>query len=118
MLARRAVGNRVVHPLPAPPFPRGRYLVAHACFACRKSWKMDPDRAAKCPECGGPAHSMGRAFKAPRQANVAQWKKVERLWRAGFRFAPTTGSREASPYPDRLWEVERFIAFYGKKPQR
>lgn len=52
---------------------------------------------------------MGRAFKAPKKTDSEQWKKVERLWLAGFRFFPNTGWRDVASYPDRLLEVEEFV---------
>ena len=116
MAARRYIGNRQPNePDPGPQSP-GRPLSAHACFACRKSFKMDPDREQTCPECGGPSHSMGRAFKAPRRADREQWAKVERLYEAGFRFHRFGG--DYPPLPERLREVEEFIQQYPKHPLR
>ena len=57
MELRRENGTRTVKPVVAPPFHRGpEYLIAHACFPCRKSFKMEPldsDKKHKCPDCGG-----------------------------------------------------------------
>jgi len=61
---------------------------------------------------------MGRAFKAPKKTNVEQWWKVERLWKAGFRFNPDTGWRDVEPYPVRLGDVEAFIRQNQKHPFR
>ena len=65
-----------------------------------------------------PANWMGRAFKAPKKSDDDQWKKVERLWRAGFRFHPNTGWRDAEPYPDLLRDVEQFILQNPNHPFR
>ncbi|MEY4952723.1 MAG: hypothetical protein RL299_1147 [Pseudomonadota bacterium] len=52
---------------------------------------------------------MGRSFKPPRKSDLEQWKKVEALWLAGFRFPTNTGVQEVEPYPERLKDVEEFI---------
>jgi len=91
------------------------YRVAHACFACRKSFKIAPRPAAAparepaCPGCGKALSWMGRTFKAPRRSDVEQWRKVEALWNAGFRFHSYRSHPGAEPLPDRLREVEDFI---------
>jgi hypothetical protein len=119
MEIRKALGNRVVSEPYVPPTHRGpAYLTAHACFDCRKSWKLSDDSAAICPQCGKSAHFMGRAFKAPKMSDKEQWKKVEALWLAGYRFFPNTGWREVQPYPARLREVEEFIRCNPQHPFR
>ncbi len=94
------------------PFQRRNYFVAHACFGCRKSFKRIPqnEKAVFCPQCGTPSAEMGRSFKAPRKSESKQWKKVERLWKAGYRFPTNTGWHDVVPYPDKLSDVEQFIA--------
>lgn len=110
MELRRATGTREVPALFAPPHHRGpECLWPHACFDCRKSWKLVEGSSAKCPECGGDLHSMGRGFKVPRKADKEQWAKVRALWMAGFRFPNHTRWREAEPFPERLRDVEDFI---------
>jgi hypothetical protein len=53
---------------------------------------------------------MGRAFKVPKKSDKEQWAKVQALWMAGFRFVNHEGWREgATPYPDRLRDVEDFV---------
>lgn len=43
------------------------YLVAHACFECKKSWKVSLDTNGRiCPQCGGHLCEMGRSFEAPK----------------------------------------------------
>ncbi|HEV7233048.1 MAG TPA: hypothetical protein VGN36_02300, partial [Sphingorhabdus sp.] len=87
MEMRRAIGNREVHGPYVPPYHRGaEYLIAHACFECRKSWKRSGDREHICPECKTPLAMMGRSFRAPSNRKHDQWQKVQRLWEAGFRF--------------------------------
>jgi hypothetical protein len=61
---------------------------------------------------------MGRAFKAPKKSDMEQWKKVELLWGAGFRFIPHTGWRHVEPYPERLREVTAFIEGNREHPFR
>ncbi|WP_152998775.1 hypothetical protein [Sphingopyxis sp. H115] len=119
MELRKAIGNRVITGPQVPPYHRGpELLVAHACFDCRKSWKLSEESSAICPQCGKPVNWMGRAFKAPKKTDGEQWKKVETLWRAGFRFFPNTGWRKAEPYPERLRDVAKFVADNPKHPFR
>lgn len=110
MEIRKKIGNRSIPGPNVPPLHRGPdYLTAHACFDCRKSWKLAEESAATCPQCGNAAHFMGRAFKAPKKTDLEQWKKVAMLWRAGFRFYSHTGRWEVESYPERLRDVENFI---------
>ena len=85
------------------------YLVAHACFDCRKSFKYSIVRNIPpvCPQCKQPLSEMGRAFKAPKKSEISQWKKVKKLWDAGYRFP--TNSYKPVQYPKTLKEVDVFI---------
>lgn len=108
MALRYDIGNREPSPeAPSEPHGHPAYLVAHACFDCRKSFKMSPEHDHVCPQCGNPVHWMGRAFKAPRQSDEEQWQKVQLLYAYGFRFHRYGGDYEAPP--ERLREVEEFI---------
>lgn len=119
MEIRKEIGNRRIPGPSLQPTHRGPdYLTAHACFDCRKSWKLSEESTAICPQCGGQAHFMGRAFKAPKKMDKEQWNKVERLWNAGFRFFPNTGWREVEPYPEHLRDVDEFIRQNPKHPFR
>ena len=74
------------------------YKPHYACFKCRKMFRPaalqdlpefnrpnpTQPRLVPCPECGQPMHNMGRHFKAPRQHNVQQWRKVEILYANGL----------------------------------
>jgi hypothetical protein len=120
MERRRAIGNRDLPEPYVPPYHRGPdYLVAHACFDCRKSWKIELREGADpvCPQCASPLHEMGRAFKAPKKSDAEQWKKVEALWWAGFRFW-SNWSTEVEPLPGRLRDVEDFIKRNPDHPAR
>jgi len=113
---RRAIGNRR-DPRPVV-LPRGpEYLIAHACFDCRKSWKVRAETGAVCPQCASPLHEMGRAFKAPKKSDAEQWEKVETLWSAGFRFW-SVGSTAVEPLPDRLRDVDDFLRRNPDHPAR
>lgn len=119
MELRRRLGNRVVPAPAARVAPRGpECLWPHACFACRKSWKLAEASTAKCPECGGALHWMGRAFKVPGRRDDEQWAKVEALWTAGFRFLSHTRWREVEPYPERLRDVADFVRHNPDHPFR
>jgi len=94
------------------------YLVAHACFSCRKSFKVAPrQQSAKCPNCGDQLHQMGRSFKAPAIRDTEQWAKVEALYNAGFRFF-SYRSYDCQPLPARLSEVEAFVRDNPEHPFR
>jgi len=112
MELRRATGTRVTRHA-APPVIGPGYLIAHACFECRKSWKVKPDTSAVCRDCCNPLREMGRSFKAPQKADAEQWKKVRMLWEAGFRFSSYRSWPGAEPLPERLRDV---AAFVGRNP--
>jgi DNA-directed RNA polymerase subunit RPC12/RpoP len=94
------------------------YLIAHACFDCRKSWKVGADSGATCPQCGSALHEMGRSFKIPKKSDTEQWAKVQSLWEAGFRFWSYRSHPDAEPLPDRLRDVEDFIVRNPEHPMR
>ena len=114
---RRATGTRA---LPVAPRPKKGpvYLIAHACFDCRKSWKLRARTNAVCPQCGSRLCDMGRSFKAPKKSEAEQWEKVRALWSAGFRFASYRGHPDAEPLPKRLSDVADFILRNPKHPAR
>jgi len=99
--------------------PSPQYLIAHACFDCRKSFKVAPRPESKtnCPSCGGDLHEMGRSFKAPPAKDAEQWTKVQTLHNAGFRFF-SYRSTSGPPLPARLSEVEAFIQDNPAHPLR
>ena len=99
--------------------PSPRYLIAHACFACRKSFKVAPrqDDQTVCPNCGGALNFMGRSFKAPPAKDTEQWAKVRELYDAGFRFF-SYRSVDGPPLPARLADVEAFIRDNPTHPLR
>jgi DNA-directed RNA polymerase subunit RPC12/RpoP len=96
-----------------------RYLIAHACFVCRKSFKVAPrgDSSAVCPACGSALFLMGRSFRTPPMDNVDQWAKVEALYKAGFRFF-SYRSVDGPPLPARLADVDAFIRDNPTHPLR
>ena len=101
--------------------PSPQYLIAHACFDCRKSFKVAPRRdsapEATCPNCHGPLQEMGRSFKAPLAKDTEQWAKMQALYNAGFRFF-SYRSTSGPPLPARLGEVEAFIQDNPAHPLR
>jgi hypothetical protein len=79
----------------------GPYKDRYACFTCRKAFKrrkaddlpartrptgLVAEPVVRCPDCGGPMHDMGMDFKAPKKADVRQWRKVEALFAHGVTF--------------------------------
>lgn len=113
---RRSTGTRG-DPRPHRAARGGDYLIAHACFECRKSWKVRVDTGA-CPQCGSCLREMGRTFKAPKRSDVEQWQKVQALWSAGFRFWSYRSHPDAEPLPERLRDVDDFIRRNPKHPTR
>ena len=116
---RRDIGNR--KPSVPPPLHQhsGEYLVAHACFSCRKSFKISPNAIDPiCPQCSGVIVIMGRSFKVPKSNNIEQWLKVQRLWEAGFRFWSYRSYDGAEPLPEKLSEVDAFIERNPDHPMR
>ena len=99
--------------------PSPQYLIAHACFECRKSFKIAPrpNSTAVCPNCGLELHQMGRSFKAPAAKDAEQWAKVQALYSAGFRFF-SYRSVDGPPLPARLADVEAFIRENPDHPLR
>lgn len=120
MELRRANGTRNPPDLPEVDLTRGpEYLTAHACFKCNKSWKMKPSEDGHhCPECGQSIGLMGRSFKIPKKSDSEQWEKIKRLWEAGFRFHSYRSYPEAEPLPERLRDVDDFIARNPNHPFR
>lgn len=119
MEKRREIGNREVPGPKMPPYHRGPdYLIAHACFDCRKAWKRPDERKHICPECEKPLALMGRSFRTPSICKHDQWEKVRRLWEAGFRFWSYRSFSDAEPYPDDLREVDDFIRRNRDHPMR
>ncbi len=98
------------------------YKEPFACFECRKSfkqtsrWELPEDRRPKegeprvvlCPQCAKPMADMGLDFKAPKKTAIDQWKKVELLYKAGFRF-DSCGCCGPGYRPAELREVGAFI---------
>lgn len=120
MELRRSIGNRAL-PRPYPKLAGIKvYLVAHACFDCRKSFKIRPRETGfnKCPDCHGKLHEMGRSFSAPRKTDLEQWKKVQTLYAYGFRFFSYRSFPNAPRLPDRLRDVESFVAAHPHHPFR
>ena len=95
--------------------PFGPCYMQHACFSCRKSFKLrhSPTHARNrppvCPDCGCGLHEVGRQFKAPRRSDTRQWRKVKALVTDGVTFH-TQGHAHLHPMPTQLREVAPFVA--------
>ena len=117
MALRRDAGSRALA-TPKTPASGPGHLIAHACFGCRKSFKLAPRLGfARCPNCGDSLHQMGRSFRAPPASDTEQWAKVRALYDAGFRFSSYRG-QACTPLPARLSDVAKFIAANQKQPMR
>jgi DNA-directed RNA polymerase subunit RPC12/RpoP len=110
MEIRKRIRNRIIAPVQRPRRSVvAPYLIAHACFECRKSFKLSADKPHACPDCGGELHAMGRSFRVPRRDAVEQWRKVQTLFALGFRFIGH-GSSESERLPRYLRDVAAFVA--------
>jgi len=113
MELRKESGTRVITPPKSPAYNNGpEYLVAHACFSCRKSFKQSDkpnDENNICPDCGEIVYRMGRNFSAPKKSNLKQWKKVLLLYSEGFRFVGS-GMHDGPKLPEKLSDVEMFLS--------
>lgn len=118
MAIRRDIGNRRPPEEKTKTYPV-QYLIAHACFACRKSFKVHSDetREAHCPECGKPLYCMGRSFKTPKQKDKEQWRKVQALYAYGFRFSSYRSS-DCEPLPEEYSDVDDFVRRNPNHPLR
>jgi predicted RNA-binding Zn-ribbon protein involved in translation (DUF1610 family) len=89
-------------------------MMQFACFDCRKSFKQrlsfsrQANKFLTCPECGKAMWEMGRQFKAPKQSDVKQWRKVEFLVRKGITFH-TQRNYKFRNMPKVLREVVPFV---------
>jgi DNA-directed RNA polymerase subunit RPC12/RpoP len=70
------------------------YKAHYACFDCRKTFKRrllhdvardEPTSvAAKCPDCGQAAASMGLDFKSPPKDDAKAWQHLRSLYAVGI----------------------------------
>ena len=77
---------------PKQKFQTWLFPMQFACFDCRKVYKRTIDfdgyeEVQICPQCAEEMFLMGRAFRAPKQNNIKQWKKAELLIKNGFVFS-------------------------------
>jgi len=108
----------------------GPYKEPFACFDCRKvfkqtnRWTLPEDqqlkpgeeRICKCPQCGKPMADMGHDFKAPKQSDIKQWKKLRILFEHGFTFH-SCGCCGPGFRPAELKEVWDFIENHTSKKE-
>src|SRR4026208_2377632 len=101
----------------------GPYKEKFPCFRCRKAFKQvsryemrrpmpvdaEGKRLCPCPECGTLMQNMGLDFKAPRQSDIRQWKKVALLFAHGYAYH-SCGCSGPGPRPALLREVPQFLA--------
>ena len=121
---RRATGTRPFgHAIKGLSRKLPHYLIAHACFECRSTFKKPPAEAAGqtgyiCPRCKFALHDMGRSFRAPAKNDLDGWKKVQALYAHGFRFFSYRSFGNYPRLPERFREVEAFVRTYPNHPFR
>ena len=121
----------------------GPYKFHYACFTCRKMFRQvnsydrelyaafDAEmvgseaqrrlhvekRVCLCPQCRQPMHNMGFDFKAPRQTDIKQWRKVELLHAHGYAYH-SCGCSGPGYRPKTLKEVPAFLAEEAERRQQ
>jgi hypothetical protein len=121
---RRANGTRSFgHPIQGLSRKTHVYLVAHACFECRSTFKKPPVNPASqtghiCPRCKSALHEMGRSFRAPAKNDLDGWKKVQALFAHGFRYFSYRSFENCPRLPERFRNVEAFVRAYPNHPFR
>ncbi|REK77040.1 hypothetical protein DX130_08535 [Paenibacillus paeoniae] len=101
----------------------GPYKDIFACFGCRKSFKqtstadLNPEQISKlnykCPQCHEPMVNMGHDFKAPKQIDKNQWRKVKLLYDHGIAYH-SCGCDGPGYRPTSMREVQDFLAIHNK----
>ena len=96
------------------------YKEHFACFTCRKVFRRpyllgltdqlsEKDRQiVPCPECKRLMVNIGKDFKTPKQSDKEQWKKAEKLVKAGYSFH-SCGCVGPGYRPVKLKEVDQFV---------
>ena len=99
----------------------GGYRGIYVCFSCRVAWKDHRFSPASghgpvvCSKCKGEAAYMGRDFKAPRQTQVGQWKKVELIFqRKGERCFDSCGCGRSGGTSKTLADEKAKVARAGR----
>ena len=86
----------------------------YACLNCRKSFKKDRftqnsngswqpiQYDVVCPQCSGTVYDAGPAFKAPKMSNIKEWKKLEPLFKNGYKFFSNFGNPFIKKEPEKV----------------
>ena len=85
------------------------YMLAFACFHCRKSFKRPSEKyvfVRKCPDCGGAAVDLGRKFQPPKKTDLEKWKTVQFLYEHGFTYRSL---ERRLRYPEDLKSARAFV---------
>jgi len=89
------------------------------CLPCRRVIKVPRWRwqDTRCPECRALMRWAGFGFRAPRREARDQWRKLQILLQAGYRFWRETG-RHQRPEIKTLAQTKRFVAILrvGRDP--
>lgn len=94
---------------------KDNYLVAFACFACRKSFKRPAEKfifVRKCPDCGRPAVDLGRKFQPPKKNDLQKWEAVQFMYEHGFTYRSL---KDRQRYPEDMKSAREFVEKHQKK---
>jgi uncharacterized Zn finger protein (UPF0148 family) len=88
------------------------YLVAFACFKCRRAFKhplIQGEWERICPVCKGTEYAMGRKFRSPAKDKILEWKIIELITIRGYwgDFQSATGRR--IPFPKTMEKAKEFL---------
>ena len=94
---------------------------AFVCLACKKSFKRNCNTSEYieeliCPDCGKTTYNYGRNFHVPKINDEQQWKKIQFLFKNGFRFQriydTSKNYNQIIQYPKTLNEAKDFVIKY------
>jgi hypothetical protein len=102
-------------------------LSQHVCFRCRKVFKKPHDypflqkeggpflrTIYPCPECGAQMTYMGYKFRAPRLADVKEWRRIEEGMKSGSDWQKPT-KRKIKPKPTISHALKKALGIQNKK---
>jgi len=92
----------------------------YVCLVCRSVYKRRGEKTDDkkiCPRCGSSAYRYDTRFRAPKKSDDAQWKKIEFLFKHGFRFQKVYLKQgdmwTRKRYPKTVAEAKDFVERYA-----
>ncbi|GFE20689.1 hypothetical protein [Streptomyces nigrescens] len=90
--------------------------VHFVCLACRAAWKKTPVSRGPghCPQCRGELIDAGADLAVPKRRDVAGWRALEAVLRAGLTFHGGCCGTGPGYRPRTPREVQERLAFAGR----